>query len=185
MKKSNQNKARASEVWPVWLLLLVLLATSNASAAPILNFAIPDFVYHEPQLNLVPQKKFVIVVTSYNNAEWCTYNLGSIFEQQYDNYRVIYVDDCSDDGNAQLVEQFIAECGQKNRCTIIKNRTRKRALANFYYALQLCDDDEMSLIMMEMIGLPMILFLQVSTNCIKIRIYGSLLGSLPIGPQET
>ena len=33
-------------------------------------------------------------------------------------------------------------CNQQHRVTLIKNKTRKRALANLYYALQLCQPDE-------------------------------------------
>ena len=46
------------------------------------------------------------------------------------------------DGTAELVEQFIYSCNQQDRVTLIKNKTRKRALANLYYALQLCEPDE-------------------------------------------
>lgn len=95
------------------------------------------------------EKKLVIVVTSYNNAEWFDRNLGTLFNQKneegtglYENYRIIYVDDCSPDGTAELVEQYISACNQQHRVTLIKNKTRKRALANLYYALQLCEPDE-------------------------------------------
>jgi len=88
------------------------------------------------------EKKFVIVITSFNNREWLIKNLETVFSQEYSNYRVIYVDDCSADGTAELVECYIKACGQEHRCTLIKNRTRKRALANLYTALLLCEPDE-------------------------------------------
>lgn len=97
----------------------------------------------------IQEKKIVIIVTSYNNAEWFDKNLGTLFTQRnnsddglYENYRIIYVDDCSQDGTAELVEQYIISCNQQHRITLIKNKTRKRALANLYYALQLCEPDE-------------------------------------------
>lgn len=95
------------------------------------------------------EKKFVIVITSYNNAEWFERNLGCLFTQLnneetglYESYRIIYIDDCSPDGTAELVEKYIISCNQQHRITLIKNKTRKRALANLYYALQLCEPDE-------------------------------------------
>ncbi len=88
------------------------------------------------------EKKLAIIITSYNNAEWYQANLGSVFDQEYDNYRVIYIDDCSTDGTAELVEKYIAERGQEHRCTVIKNSKRVRALANLYNAVHQCDDDE-------------------------------------------
>lgn len=87
-------------------------------------------------------KRFAIVITSYNNADWYKANLDSVFDQKYTNYRVIYVDDASDDGTAELVEKYIAERGQQHRCTLIKNKNRVRALANIYNAVHMCDDDE-------------------------------------------
>ena len=88
------------------------------------------------------EKKFVIVITSFDNRDWLIKNLGTVFDQEYSNYRVIYVDDCSTDGTAELVEHFIIARGQMHRCTLIKNTTRKRALANLYAALMLCEPDE-------------------------------------------
>lgn len=95
------------------------------------------------------EKKFVIVITSYNNAEWFDRNIGCLFTQLnnegtglYENYRIIFIDDCSPDGTAELVEKFIISNNQQHRVTLIKNKTRKRALANIYYALQLCQPDE-------------------------------------------
>ena len=99
--------------------------------------------------SLLEEKKFVIVITSYNNAEWFERNVGCLFTQLnnegtglYENYRIIYIDDCSPDGTAELVEKFIISENQQHRVTLIKNKTRKRALANIYYALQLCQPDE-------------------------------------------
>lgn len=88
------------------------------------------------------EKKLVIIITSFNNAQWYRANLDSVFDQEYKNYRVIYVDDCSDDGTAELVEKYIAQRGQQHRCMLIKNKKRVRALANLYNAVHLCDDDE-------------------------------------------
>lgn len=95
------------------------------------------------------EKKLVIIITSYNNAEWFEKNVGMMFAQKkadgsgfYENYRIIYVDDCSLDGTPELVEHYIDACNQKHRVMLLKNRTRKRALANFYVALQHCKPDE-------------------------------------------
>ena len=101
------------------------------------------------QLNFcVTEKKLAIIITSYNNAEWFEKNIGMMFCQKrydgtpYQNYRIIYVDDCSFDGTSELVEYCVNACNQNHRFTLIKNKTRKRALANLYAALQLCEPDE-------------------------------------------
>ena len=95
------------------------------------------------------EKKLVIIITTYNNAQWCVKNLETIFFQKnpdntnlYENYRVIIIDDASLDGNAEFIECYVNNCGQEHRVTLIKNKTRKRALANLYNALQLCEPNE-------------------------------------------
>jgi len=87
------------------------------------------------------ERKIIVVIPSYNNKEWFELNLGSVFAQKYSNYHVIYIDDCSPDGTGQLVEKYIKQMGQEHRVTLIQNKTRLRALANTYIALQMCDDD--------------------------------------------
>jgi len=89
----------------------------------------------------VDEKKIVVVVPSYNNAEWYLQNLSSIFMQEYDNYRVIYIDDCSTDGTADLVEQYMYEVGQADRVTLIRNTEHKGHLYNHIYAINLIPDD--------------------------------------------
>jgi hypothetical protein len=84
-------------------------------------------------------KNFVVIIASYNNKDWYKRNLDSVFMQQYDNYHVIYVDDCSPDGTGNLVEQYIKETHQEDRVTLIKNTRRMGAMANFYNAIHLCD----------------------------------------------
>lgn len=91
------------------------------------------------------EKKLVIIIPSFNNKDWYKKNLDTLFAQQYTNYRVIYIDDCSWDGTGDLVEQYIKEQGVEDRVTLIKNKKRKRALANLYFAIHSCDDDEIVL----------------------------------------
>lgn len=86
------------------------------------------------------EREIIILTASYNNKDWYKWNLDSIFAQDYQNYRVIYVDDLSTDGTAQLVEQYIKEKGQQHRVTLIKNTEHKGAVANHYYAIHTCPD---------------------------------------------
>ena len=41
--------------------------------------------------------KFTIITPSYNNVEWVEFNLASVLNQTYSNYRVMYIDDASTD----------------------------------------------------------------------------------------
>ncbi|MDZ4124183.1 MAG: glycosyltransferase, partial [Hydrogenophaga sp.] len=66
------------------------------------------------------EKHIVVVIPSYNNVQWYKRNLLSIFLQKYNNYSIIYTDDCSTDGTAALVEAFIKQHKQEHRTTIIR-----------------------------------------------------------------
>jgi len=91
------------------------------------------------------EKKIVVIIPSFNNKDWYQKNLDAVFSQEYENYRVIYIDDCSSDGTGDLVARYIKERGVSNRTILIRNKTRKRALANLYHAIHSCDDDEIVL----------------------------------------
>jgi glycosyltransferase involved in cell wall biosynthesis len=54
----------------------------------------------------IQEKAFVIIIPSYNNAQWLKNNLDSIVNQEYQNKRIIYINDCSSDGTGDLVEQY-------------------------------------------------------------------------------
>lgn len=90
---------------------------------------------------VLPEKKIIVVVPSYKNALWYLPNLLSICEQQYDNFHVIYIDDCSPDQTGDLVEKFIQNNKLDHRITLIKNKVRVGALHNLYTAIHSCSDD--------------------------------------------
>jgi glycosyltransferase involved in cell wall biosynthesis len=95
------------------------------------------------QLKDIPpatNKHFVVVIASYNNKNWYKKNLDSVFMQTYKNYDVIYVDDCSSDRTGDLVEQYVKEQRQEQHVTVIKNKEHKGAMANYYGAVNSCDD---------------------------------------------
>ena len=87
------------------------------------------------------EKPFVIIVPSYNNAQWCIKNLQSVCFQNYSNYHVIYIDDCSNDENAHVARDFINKYNLWDKVTLIENPQRLGAMANLYYAIHSCPDD--------------------------------------------
>ncbi len=90
----------------------------------------------------VGELPFVVVVCSYNNAEWSENTLNSIFNQEYSNFRVIIVDDCSTDNNAEVIQKYIDDHDLSERITFIRNKVRHRKLFNLYRVLYDCKDDE-------------------------------------------
>lgn len=93
-------------------------------------------------LGFCVEKPFVFVVPSYNNANWYTKNLDSIFTQHYENFRLIYIDDASTDGTGPLVQKYLEERGLTHKAIFIQNREHKGSLLNKYKGAWLCDPDE-------------------------------------------
>lgn len=92
--------------------------------------------------SIAQERKIVVIVPSYNNARYVQQNLDSLFSQEYSNYRVIYIDDCSTDGTFELVKKYVTERKLWSNIKLIHNTTRRGALANLYYAIKSCKDYE-------------------------------------------
>jgi len=93
----------------------------------------------------VVEKNLVILIPSYNNLSCYKKNLDSVFEQKYDNWRAIYIDDNSTDGTGDSVDLYIKERGFQERVTLIRNKKRLLAMANLYRAVHSCNNNEIIL----------------------------------------
>lgn len=87
-------------------------------------------------------KKFVVVIASYNNEKYCEKNLLSVFDQNYDDYRIIYINDNSNDRTLQKVQDFVAFKGLGHRIKIINNDKRVGKMQNLFNAYHSCENDE-------------------------------------------
>lgn len=99
------------------------------------------WTYHKKHVS-PPEKPIVLIIPSYNNHLWCERNIESILNQQYKNYHVIYLDDCSSDDTFARVNACIKKHGAEDRVTLIHNFERVGALANIYHGIQSCDDHD-------------------------------------------
>jgi len=96
----------------------------------VIVFCLPNFIYSTNPSGPGIERNMVLVIASYNNKNWYKKNLDSVFTQQYENYRIIYIDDNSPDKTGKLVEEYILKKGQTSRTTLICNKNRQGALAN-------------------------------------------------------
>jgi glycosyltransferase involved in cell wall biosynthesis len=108
---------------------------------------VPTFI-KRPSLD-IPEKKITIIIPSYNNALYFQENLKSVLNQNYNNFHIIYVDDASPDLTGNLVEEFIKANKLENKITLIKNTYNRKALANIYKAIHMCNPED---IIMELDG---------------------------------
>lgn len=104
---------------------------------------------HSPTNNVIrfipretQEEKLIIIVTpSYNNKEWWEWNLKSLLNQNYTNYRIIITDDCSTDGTGDAIENYIKVNQLEHKVTLIKNKERRGALHNLYTMIHSCPND--------------------------------------------
>jgi len=111
---------------------------SIAILSVISCFAFANDITYSPAKE---EKPIVVVIPSYNNKQFYQKNLDSVFQQAYDNYSVIYINDASPDQTGRLVAEYIKEKGQEKKVTLINNKKNKGALHNLYNAIHSCDDN--------------------------------------------
>lgn len=97
------------------------------------------------------EKPLVVIIPSRNNNQLFEgvkrykMNLDSVFNQNYSNYRIIYVDDNSNDGTPNEVVEYVDQKEMSQRFTLIANSQRYGPSRNRYLAAHLCDDQEIIL----------------------------------------
>ena len=119
----------------------------------------------------IEEKAMVVVIPSYKNSKWYTWNLASVLKQDYKNFRVIYIDDHSPDKTAEKVEEYVrsknipinklffddqrsndilqvtdqfqkAVNQNPSFFSLVINKNRAGALANLYRGIWSCCDEE-------------------------------------------
>jgi glycosyltransferase involved in cell wall biosynthesis len=78
-----------------------------------------------------------IITPFYNPGEFLETCVNTLMSQKYDNFKVLFVDDCSTDGSFDKLPH------DNEKAVIIKNETRKTALENIHDAIvNHCDPDD-------------------------------------------
>ena len=88
------------------------------------------------------EKFFSVIMPNYNNGEWITKSLNSIFQQTFTDYEVIVIDDCSTDNSVEQIKNFnvkLIECKEKAYNGGARNIGLKNATGK--YVLFLDSDD--------------------------------------------
>jgi hypothetical protein len=131
-------------MWRVVVIFLVALSgfwmgkgTGVQKSSKILAKAHP-----EKEFPISEHKSFVVVIYAHNQALWCERALRSVFEQDYDHYRVIVIDDGSIDNTAEKANQFILDNNQDAKVIFMRNETRYGEVASLYRAIDSCLDKE-------------------------------------------
>lgn len=87
-------------------------------------------------------KRFVILTTAFNNKDFFQKNLLSVLEQDYENYRVVYIDDCSTEGSFEKVSDFLEKNDAERLVAYSRNESHLGQTESLYRAIHSCDPDE-------------------------------------------
>lgn len=99
-------------------------------------------IHPEKEFPVSEHKSFVVVLYAYNDSLWCERALQSIFEQDYDHYRVIVIDDGSIDQTHEKAKEFVLKNNQDEKVILIRNKQRLGPVACLYRAIDSCLDRE-------------------------------------------
>ena len=140
----------------VWFLILLVIAAGS--------FALGR-VYHQKRLSLhenqsscidngflpasfpARNRPFVVFICGYNNGAFLEKTIRSVFSQAYDNYRLIYIDDASNDRSDELARECISQNEFSSRAAFFHNEQKLGFLANLARAVQICKDDEIVVVL--------------------------------------
>ncbi len=100
---------------------------------------------HAPVAELKP---FAVVLYAHNDAVWCERALRSLFEQDYDAFRLVVIDDGSHDGTLDKIKTFILEHRQEQKTLLIRNETSLGYNACLARALEPCLPKEIAVPLM-------------------------------------
>lgn len=109
------------------------------------NITSEDYLNANKEFSPYEKVGFCIITASYNNAAYAKQNINSVFRQTYHNWRLIYIDDSSDDGMSEIVSQIKKDSNlSDNKFKLIRNPERLRsALTGTYYAAHnFCKNEE-------------------------------------------
>ena len=98
-----------------------------------------DSIIH-PVTKEKEENHFTIVVPSYNNENWVNINMGSVMEQRYENYDVLYVNDASTDKTKEVLDELVAK-NNFDKIRVINNKENKKALHNICHCISESQED--------------------------------------------
>jgi len=79
--------------------------------------------------------KISVCIPTYNYAEYIGQAIDSVLMQDYTDYELIIVDDCSSDATSEIVESYIKRCNRPIQ--FIVNETNRGLVGNWNYCLEL------------------------------------------------
>ena len=91
---------------------------------------------------IADQKRFAIVLYTHNAVHFCERMLRSVFDQNYDAYRIFFIDDGSADGTFETAQRICLEQGHQDRMIMMRNEEPLGFSTCLLRAIDHCTDQE-------------------------------------------
>jgi glycosyltransferase involved in cell wall biosynthesis len=96
---------------------------------------------------ILKNRPFVFVLVANNNGITCERTLLSILNQDYDNFRLIYIDDGSNDGSYEKVQAFLENHYMGEKAELFHNNEHQGTIESIYRAIHSCKSNEIIVIL--------------------------------------
>lgn len=102
-------------------------------------------IHPEKDYPVTEYKSFAIVLIAQGETSWLPRALRSIFEQDYDHFRLIFIDDASTGNAFEQVKEYVVENRQEAKVILMKNAEPMGEVACLARAAEQCIDREILL----------------------------------------
>jgi glycosyltransferase involved in cell wall biosynthesis len=127
-----------------WVVRGILLLAAAVLAGFGLGMGIPFTWKHSEEAAVIDEmKSFAVVLIGRNDAPWIERSLRSIFEQDCESLRLVFIDDGSRDETYEKVRDFIVKNGQEGRAILMKNEIPLGFETSLCRAAEQCQDEEL------------------------------------------
>lgn len=92
---------------------------------------------------------FLFVITAHNCRPFIHPLVDSLRRQTYDNWRAVFVDDCSTDGTVRTLRAALASRDLTDRVAVRESGKRRYKAYNVYHALRSCGEDSDVIVMLD------------------------------------
>jgi len=91
---------------------------------------------------------FTVIIASYNVEKWVSKNLLSVLNQDYKNFDIVYIDDCSKDATYDNAKSILgARATSDNNFILQKNSYNKGKMENVFDAVRASKNDTIIVIL--------------------------------------
>ncbi len=99
--------------------------------------------YKPMSKNLVmEQKRFVVLITSHNTEEFVEKNMRSVLEQNYDNFRIVFIDNGSSDRSFSKAGDWVRRYKMTPRTKFVRRGEKTSTTELLYFAIQEMNNQE-------------------------------------------